>query len=163
MSTASSSAEQPGLVFFYSPVSGSCRRVEGFLAQVLQRRRNHGTFKLDRVDEERQRRAVAKLEPLDVEGKPRPASHHRLTAGAVDSLAHAGERRQRAGDPPNVPDPVELAHPQPKLTMTDEPSCETCDSRRRSRPIAQPRSASKSEVLATSRTGPGPSIRRGPL
>src|ERR1051325_4908770 len=44
--------EQPGLVFFYSPVSGSCRRVEGFLAQVLQRRRNHGTFKLYRVDEQ---------------------------------------------------------------------------------------------------------------
>jgi thioredoxin-like negative regulator of GroEL len=42
----------PGLVFFYSPVSGSCRRVEGFLAQVLQRRRNHGTFKLYRVDEQ---------------------------------------------------------------------------------------------------------------
>jgi thioredoxin-like negative regulator of GroEL len=43
--------EQPGLVFFYSPVSGSCRRVEGFLAQVLQRRRNHGTFRLYRVDD----------------------------------------------------------------------------------------------------------------
>jgi thioredoxin-like negative regulator of GroEL len=38
-------------VFFYSPVSGSCRRVEWFLAQVLQRRRNHGTFRLYRVDE----------------------------------------------------------------------------------------------------------------
>jgi thioredoxin-like negative regulator of GroEL len=45
------SGTQPGLVFFYSPRSGSCRRVEGFLAQVLQRRRNHGTFKLYRVDE----------------------------------------------------------------------------------------------------------------
>jgi thioredoxin-like negative regulator of GroEL len=45
------SGTQPGLVFFYSPQSGSCRRVEGFLAQVLQRRRNHGTFKLYRVDE----------------------------------------------------------------------------------------------------------------
>ena len=45
-------SEQPGLVFFYSPVSGSCRRVEGFLAQVLQRRRNHGTFRLYRVDEQ---------------------------------------------------------------------------------------------------------------
>jgi thioredoxin-like negative regulator of GroEL len=42
---------KPGLVYFYSPVSGACRRVEGFLAQVLQRRRNHGTFKLYRVDE----------------------------------------------------------------------------------------------------------------
>ena len=39
-------------MFFYSPVSGSCRRVEGFLAQVLQRRRNHGTFKLYRVEQE---------------------------------------------------------------------------------------------------------------
>jgi thiol-disulfide isomerase/thioredoxin len=48
---AGTAQQQPGLVFFYSPVSGSCRRVEGFLAQVLQRRRNHGTFKLYRVDE----------------------------------------------------------------------------------------------------------------
>lgn len=52
ISAAASHAQQkPGLVFFYSPVSGSCRRAEGFLAQVLQRRRNHGTFKLYRVDE----------------------------------------------------------------------------------------------------------------
>src|SRR3954451_2583457 len=40
---------KPGLVFFHSSVSGGCRRVEGFLAQVLQRRRNHETFKLYRV------------------------------------------------------------------------------------------------------------------
>lgn len=39
----------PRLVFFYSPTSGPCRRVEGFLAQVLQRRGNHETFKLVRV------------------------------------------------------------------------------------------------------------------
>jgi thioredoxin-like negative regulator of GroEL len=44
--------ERPGLVFFYSSKSGRCRRVEGFLAQVLQRRRNHATFKLYRVDSE---------------------------------------------------------------------------------------------------------------
>jgi thioredoxin-like negative regulator of GroEL len=42
---------QPRLVFFHSRVSGACRRAEGFLAQVLQRRRNHGTFKLYRVEE----------------------------------------------------------------------------------------------------------------
>jgi thioredoxin-like negative regulator of GroEL len=42
---------KPGLVFFHSSQSGQCRRVEGFLAQVLQRRRNHGTFKVYRVDE----------------------------------------------------------------------------------------------------------------
>jgi len=47
-------AVKPRLVFFHSPLSGHCRRVEGFLAQVLQRRRNHGTFQLYRVaDEER--------------------------------------------------------------------------------------------------------------
>jgi thioredoxin-like negative regulator of GroEL len=44
--------EQPRLVFFHSALSGHCRRVEGFLAQVLQRRRNHGTFTLVRVAEE---------------------------------------------------------------------------------------------------------------
>ena len=43
---------KPGLVFFHSSVSGNCRRVEGFLAQVLQRRRNHETFKLYRVAQE---------------------------------------------------------------------------------------------------------------
>jgi thioredoxin-like negative regulator of GroEL len=45
-------AVKPGLVFFYSSRSGSCRRAEGFLAQVLQRRRNHGTFRLYRVEQE---------------------------------------------------------------------------------------------------------------
>jgi thioredoxin-like negative regulator of GroEL len=40
---------RPGLVFFHSSVSGACRRAEGFLAQVLQRRQNHSTFKLYRV------------------------------------------------------------------------------------------------------------------
>jgi thioredoxin-like negative regulator of GroEL len=43
---------QPRLVFFYSSVSGSCRRAEGFLAQVLQRRQNHETFRLYRVAQE---------------------------------------------------------------------------------------------------------------
>lgn len=50
--TTVESTGRPGLVFFYSARSGPCRRVEGFLAQVLQRRRNHGTFKLYRVAEE---------------------------------------------------------------------------------------------------------------
>jgi thioredoxin len=42
-------AQRPRLVFFFSPVSGRCRRAEGFLAQVLQRRHNHETFDLLRV------------------------------------------------------------------------------------------------------------------
>jgi thioredoxin-like negative regulator of GroEL len=45
-------AELPRLVFFHSSLSGHCRRVEGFLAQVLQRRRNHGTFDVVLVAEE---------------------------------------------------------------------------------------------------------------
>lgn len=44
-------ATKPRLVFFTSSVSGQCRRVEGFLAQVLQRRRNHGTFRVLLVEE----------------------------------------------------------------------------------------------------------------
>src|SRR5438045_9187529 len=53
MTAASPALEhQPRLVFFDSPRSGHGRRVEGFLAQVLQRRRNHGTFEVLRVAEE---------------------------------------------------------------------------------------------------------------
>ncbi|HEX4929093.1 MAG TPA: thioredoxin family protein [Gaiellaceae bacterium] len=44
-------ATKPRLIFFTSSLSGQCRRVEGFLAQVLQRRRNHGTFRMLVVDE----------------------------------------------------------------------------------------------------------------
>lgn len=75
MRVPSDTPSKPGLVFFYSSISGHCRRVEGFLAQVLQRRRNHATFKLYRVDEtERpdllERFAVATLPTLVVvEGK----------------------------------------------------------------------------------------------
>lgn len=45
--------QRPRLVFFYSSLSGRCRRVEGFIAQVLQRRRNHDTFDLVRVSVDR--------------------------------------------------------------------------------------------------------------
>jgi thioredoxin-like negative regulator of GroEL len=40
----------PGLVFVHRRASGRCRRVEGFLAQVLQRRANHGTFRMYTID-----------------------------------------------------------------------------------------------------------------
>jgi thioredoxin-like negative regulator of GroEL len=35
---------KPTLIFFKSSTEGKSRRAEGFLAQVLQRRRNHETF-----------------------------------------------------------------------------------------------------------------------
>jgi thioredoxin-like negative regulator of GroEL len=40
----------PLLVVFSDRRSGRARRAEGFLAQVLQRRRNHDTFRLHQVD-----------------------------------------------------------------------------------------------------------------
>ncbi len=49
--TDANGSVRPGLVFFHSPRSGPSRRVEGFLAQVLQRRRNHDTFRVYRVEE----------------------------------------------------------------------------------------------------------------
>ena len=41
---------RPWLLFFFDPRSGRSRRVDGFLAQVLQHRRNHDTFHLYRID-----------------------------------------------------------------------------------------------------------------
>jgi thioredoxin-like negative regulator of GroEL len=55
--------DQPRLAFFYSGVSGRCRRVEGFLAQVLQRRGNHETFRIYRVP---------------IEERPDLHEHHRI-------------------------------------------------------------------------------------
>ncbi len=52
MSVVEREQAKPRLVFFHSQVSGACRRVDGFLAQVLQRRGNHETFRLYRVAEE---------------------------------------------------------------------------------------------------------------
>jgi thioredoxin-like negative regulator of GroEL len=54
-------AEKPLLIFFYSDTSGRCRRAEGFLAQVLQRRRNHETFRVRRVSAENHRDLAARF------------------------------------------------------------------------------------------------------
>jgi thioredoxin-like negative regulator of GroEL len=51
MTTAPDGAPpKPSLLFFFDPRSGRSRRVDGFLAQVLQHRRNHDTFHLYRID-----------------------------------------------------------------------------------------------------------------
>ena len=53
MSAAScvqSRVELPRLVFFTASTSGQCRKVEGWIAQVLQHRRNHLKVKLVTVD-----------------------------------------------------------------------------------------------------------------
>jgi thioredoxin-like negative regulator of GroEL len=56
LSVAAARTEQarPKLMLFSSRLSGRCRRVDGFLAQVLQRRANHATFELERIDVEEQ-------------------------------------------------------------------------------------------------------------
>jgi thioredoxin-like negative regulator of GroEL len=54
-------AARPRLVLFHSRFCGRCRRVEGFIAQVLQRRRNHGTFALLQVDVEERPDLVEKF------------------------------------------------------------------------------------------------------
>ena len=43
---------RPKLLFFHSVLDGRSRRVSGFLAQILQRRRNHATFALYRIAQE---------------------------------------------------------------------------------------------------------------
>jgi thioredoxin-like negative regulator of GroEL len=41
---------KPRLLFFYQSNDGKARRLEGYLAQVLQRRANHQTFVIYRID-----------------------------------------------------------------------------------------------------------------
>ena len=52
---------RPRLLLFHSQVSGRCRRVDGFLAQVLQRRANHDTFRIYRVDAKEQAALVERF------------------------------------------------------------------------------------------------------
>jgi len=58
--------ERPQLVVFFSPRSGRCRRVEGFIAQVLQRRRNHDTFDVVRVPVERHAELARRFHVVEV-------------------------------------------------------------------------------------------------
>jgi hypothetical protein len=53
--------ERPRLLFFFSATSGLTRRVDGFLAQVLQRRANHETFVLHRIDVDQRPDLVERL------------------------------------------------------------------------------------------------------
>ena len=45
---------RPILIFFGSPTSGPSRRMEAFVDQVLQARRNHETFRRRKVDIDQQ-------------------------------------------------------------------------------------------------------------
>jgi thioredoxin-like negative regulator of GroEL len=63
---APSTAPKPGLVFFHSATSGKSRRVEAYLAQVLQRRRNHETFRLYSVAKEQRPDLVEKFKVAEL-------------------------------------------------------------------------------------------------
>jgi thioredoxin-like negative regulator of GroEL len=67
MDLAREAAEKPRLVFFHSRASGRARRIDGFLANVLQRRQNHDTFRLARVYVEDHPELA---ERFDVDGSP---------------------------------------------------------------------------------------------
>jgi thioredoxin-like negative regulator of GroEL len=60
------SVARPTLLFFFSPTSGASRRADGFLAQVLQRRANHSTFRIVRVDADERRDLVERLQIIDL-------------------------------------------------------------------------------------------------
>jgi len=78
--TAPASAPpKPALLFFYDSRSGRSRRADGFLAQVLQHRRNHDTFRLYRID-------VTK----------RPDLATKFTIGSVPALVVVESKRVRA-------------------------------------------------------------------
>jgi thioredoxin-like negative regulator of GroEL len=64
--SAAAAEVKPQLVFVYRTSSGRCRRVEGSLAQVLQRRSNHDTFKIYRIDADAQATLAARLKIDDV-------------------------------------------------------------------------------------------------
>jgi thioredoxin-like negative regulator of GroEL len=70
---------KPHLVFFYSRQSGRSRRAEGFLAQVLQRRRNFESFDVYRVDT-----------------NDRPDLSERLRVQRVPTLVVVEDKRVRA-------------------------------------------------------------------
>ncbi len=57
---------RPHLLYFRSATSGRCRRVDGFLAQVLQRHRNHESFRIVRVTIEHDDRLAAHFDVRQV-------------------------------------------------------------------------------------------------
>ena len=97
---------RPGLVFFYSKLSGRCRRVDGYLAQVLQRRHNHGTFDILRIDSDERPELVARF------------GIERLPAFLVVEQKRV---RARLEDPRGCKDIEEFLHPWLRRTDEREP------------------------------------------
>lgn len=62
MTTAAAAAGKPQLLFFFHPTDGKARRVDAFIAQVLQRRRNHDTVAIRRIDVSRHAHLAEKFQ-----------------------------------------------------------------------------------------------------
>lgn len=82
-------ATKPQLLFFYSPTAGASVRTDGFLAQVLQRRRNHETFVIRRIDVDRrpdlaERFRVGKTPAIFVVEGKRVAARAETPKGAAE-------------------------------------------------------------------------------
>lgn len=77
-------AARPQLLFFYSRTSGAARRVEGYLAQVLTRRKNHDTFVLRRID---------------FDARPQLAEHFGITAAPTLVVLEGTQVQARVENP----------------------------------------------------------------
>jgi thioredoxin-like negative regulator of GroEL len=64
--TAPPTTGRPTLLVFFSGRSGTSRRADGFLAQVLQRRGNHSTFRVRRIDADARPDLVERLRVTEV-------------------------------------------------------------------------------------------------
>jgi hypothetical protein len=86
---APATASRPTLLLFFSPTSGRCRLVEGFLAQVLQRRHNHAAFTLRHIDADEfpelaRRLAVDELPTIIVVERKRVAARLEQPGGCAE-------------------------------------------------------------------------------
>ncbi len=89
-------ATRPRLVIFYSHHSGASRRVEGYLAQVLQRRHNHGTFAIVRID---------------IDERPELATRFKVTTLPTLVVIDGNRVRARLSEPRGCTQIAELLRP----------------------------------------------------
>ncbi|MFL5926613.1 MAG: thioredoxin family protein [Gaiellaceae bacterium] len=92
---ADSSSMQPRLLFFYDPSDGRARRVERYLAQVLQKRKNHEAFVVRKVD---------------ISDRPDLAQRFRVESGAL-LVVDGNQIRGRLHEPRTVVQIRELLEP----------------------------------------------------
>ena len=106
--------DKPRLLFFYSPTSGRDRRVEGFLAQVLQRNRNQQTFSVHRID-------IAARPDLAARFRIRDDTNHPHRARKQDCGTGTPTQRMRRAHRPHETLAPLLKHRRPWTGPTNRP------------------------------------------